>query len=290
MSHHHQASGNIKVAFWLNLSFVWLEIIGGLWTNSIAIVSDALHDLGDTVALGLSWYFAKVSQKKRDSRFSYGYKRFSLLGALMGSLILLVGSIIILAEAIPRLIHPEPVQVEGMIFLAILGVIVNGIAVVKLQHGKTQNERIVMLHLLEDTLGWLAVLITSLVMLFVTLPVLDPILSLVITSYILWNVGKKLRETIQVFLQAIPSELDTQQLEAHLTEQLPIHSIHDWHLWTMDGEYNIVSCHIVVDHNLSTAEVIAIKKQVREILKQYHIHHLTVEIEYDNEICELVHC
>jgi cobalt-zinc-cadmium efflux system protein len=288
--HHHHAAGNIKIVFFLNLSFTLLEIVGGLWTNSIAILSDALHDLGDSVALGLSWYLANVSQKKRDDKFSYGYKRFSLLGALISSLILLVGSTIILFEAIPRLFHPENVHVEGMIFLAILGVAVNGAAVLRLRSGSTQNERVVMLHLLEDALGWIAVLIVAVVMLFVNLPVLDPILSVAITFYILWNVFKNLRETVNVFLQSIPSNMDTAQLETILIEKLPIISIHDWHLWTMDGEYHVLSFHVVVADKLPSDEIVRLKKQIRDTLKQHNIQHTTIEIEYENEFCGLVDC
>jgi len=288
--HHHHAASNIKVVFFLNLSFTLLEIVGGIWTNSVAILSDAVHDLGDSVALGLSWYFANVSQKKRDSHFSYGYKRFSLLGALISSFILLVGSTLILFEAIPRLIHPETVHVNGMILLAILGVLVNGAAVLKLRRGETQNERVVRLHLLEDVFGWFAVLIAGIVMLFVNLPVLDPILSVGITLYILWHVFKNLRETVNVFLQAIPSNMNVEQLEAMLIEKLPIQSIHDWHLWTMDGEYHVLSCHVVVADNLPSKDIIDLKTQIRELLKQYNIQHLTIEVEYENECCELVNC
>ncbi len=288
--HHHHAASNIKVVFFLNLSFTLLEIVGGIWTNSVAILSDAVHDLGDSVALGLSWYFANVSQKKRDSHFSYGYKRFSLLGALISGFILLVGSTLILFEAIPRLIHPETVHVNGMILLAILGVLVNGAAVLKLRRGETQNERVVRLHLLEDVFGWFAVLIAGIVMLFVNLPVLDPILSVGITLYILWHVFKNLRETVNVFLQAIPANMNVAQLEAMLIEKLPIQSIHDWHLWTMDGEYHVLSCHVVVADNLPSKDIIDLKTQIRELLKQYNIQHLTIEVEYENECCELVNC
>ncbi|OQY53126.1 MAG: cation transporter [Candidatus Parabeggiatoa sp. nov. 2] len=288
--HHHHAASNIKVAFFLNFFFTLLEIVGGLWTNSVAILSDALHDFGDSVALGLSWYLANVSQKKRDDKFSYGYKRFSLLGALISSIILLLGSTIILLEAIPRIIHPESVYVEGMVLLAILGVAVNGIAVLRLRGGKTQNERVVMLHLLEDALGWIAVLVVAVVMLFVDLPVLDPILSVAITLYILWNVFKNLRETVNVFLQAIPSSINTEQLETILTEKLPIRSIHDWHLWTMDGEYNVLSFHVVVADNMESEKIVGLKKQIRQILKQHNIQHTTIEIEFENELCELCNC
>jgi cobalt-zinc-cadmium efflux system protein len=284
---HPQSSAisNIKVAFFLNLSFTLLEIVGGLWTNSMAILSDALHDFGDSITLGLSWYLAKVSQKQSDEQFSYGYQRFSLLGALISSLILICGSILILFNAIPRLLHPELVQVEGMLLLALLGVLVNGAAALRLRSGKTQNERVVMLHLLEDVLGWIAVLLVSLVMLFVDLPILDPLLSVMITLYILVNVFKNLRETAQVFLQAKPSHINTQELEARLTETLPICSIHDLHLWTMDGEYHVLTCHVVIEDNLPTLEMMAIKRQLRELLKQQGIQHSTIEIEYQNEFC-----
>lgn len=286
-SDHHHAVKNIKIAFFLNFAFTLLEIGGGLWTNSVAILADALHDLGDSVALGLSWYLAKVSQKKPDDQFSYGYQRFSLLGALISSLILLVGSIGILFEAIPRILSPETPHLGGMIVLAMLGVVVNGIAVLRLQSGKTHNEQVVKLHLLEDVLGWIAVLVVSVVMLFVDLPVLDPVLSVIITCYILWGVVRNSHETIKVFLQAIPSNIDTQQLETLLTAELPIRSIHDWHLWTMDGEYHVLSFHIVIADHLSSKEIILLKKRVREILKQRHIWHSTIEIEYENEFCEL---
>jgi cobalt-zinc-cadmium efflux system protein len=287
-SPHQHAVANIKLAFFLNFSFMFIEIIGGILTNSMAILSDALHDLGDSAALGLSWYLAKVSQREPDDKFSYGYQRFSMLGALINGLILIVGSIIILIEAIPRLIHPETVQVEGMVILAIFGVIVNGAAVLRLRVGKTQNEKVLTLHLLEDVLGWIALLIVAVVMLFVDLPILDPILSIGITSYILWNVFKNLRETISVLLQAIPTTINTRQLErALIGEQLPIHSLHDWHLWTMDGEYHVLSFHVVVTSNFPATEIISLKQKIREILKQYNIQHLTIEIEYDNECCGL---
>lgn len=286
-SQAYQTTKNIKIAFFLNLLFTLLEIIGGLWTNSVAILSDALHDLGDSIALGSSWYLAKISEKSRDNKFSYGYRRFSLLSAFINALILLVGSIFILQEAIPRLIYPEPVRAEGMILLAIIGVILNGAAVLKLYRGKTQNEKVVALHLLEDVLGWIAVLIASIIMLFFNIPILDPILSVGITIFISWHVISSLWETSHIFLQAIPGDIKTEQLAEKLTEALPIHSIHDLCVWTMDGEYHVLSLHIVVKDNTSSAQLAEIKKEIRNILKKYNIYHSTVEIEYESEYCEL---
>lgn len=179
----HQSGKNIKVAFFLNLAFTILEIFGGLWTNSMAILSDALHDLGDSISLGAAWYLEKYSEKAPDSTFSYGYGRFSLLGALISSIVLVIGAVIILSQVIPRLIDPQEVHPQGMLGLAVLGIIVNGIAAIRLRKGSTLNEKVASWHLLEDVLGWVAVLIVSIVLLIKDIPILDPILSLVITFF-----------------------------------------------------------------------------------------------------------
>lgn len=288
--HAHHAVGNIKVAFFLNLSFTIIEIIGGIWTNSMAILADALHDLGDSIALGLSWYLAKVSQKKRDHKYSYGYKRFSLLAALVNGVVLLIGSIIILIEVLPRLLQPEAVNVQGMIVFALLGIVVNGAAAFRLTKGKTQNERVVMLHLLEDVLGWLAVLIVSIIMLFVDLPILDPLLSLAVSGFILWRVFFSLYTTLSVFLQAVPDTLNVDTLEKLISQQDNVLSVHDTHLWSMDGEYHVISCHLVVDRQLNYAEIMKVKAATRKLLLNHDIKHATIEIEYDCEQCSFVSC
>ena len=206
-SHNHsqnegKASGNIRTAFFLNLSFTLVEIVGGILTNSIAIMSDALHDLGDSISLGLSWKLQNLSERKRDQKFSFGYRRFSLLGSLINGLVLIAGSILILSEAIPRLFNPETPHAKGMLALALLGIVVNGAAVFKLQKGKSLNERAVSWHLLEDVLGWFAVLVVSIVMMFKNMPILDPVLSIIITLWVLYNIAGNLKKTFFVFLQA----------------------------------------------------------------------------------------
>jgi cobalt-zinc-cadmium efflux system protein len=294
LSHHHHPEKNIKTAFLLNFSFSLFEIFGGLWTNSMAILSDAIHDLGDSLALGLAWYLSNLSHKKSDAKFSYGYKRFSLLGAIVTSLILIIGSIIVILHAIPRLLDPQDVYVEGMLGFAIIGIMVNSIAMIKMSHGHTQNEKMVSLHLLEDVLGWIAVLITSIIMLWVDVPVLDPLLSILISSYILWNVVKNLRQTVEIFLQATPEEIDTQELQQILSQRFPIQSIHDWHMWSMDGEYNILSFHIVLSdnktENLSIQSLSKMKKEIRQLITEYGIQHSTIEFELDIESCDLKAC
>ena len=194
--HHHNGTENIRVAFWLNLAFTIIEIIGGFLTNSLAILSDALHDLGDSLSLGLAWYFQNLSKKGRDRKFSYGYRRFSLLGAIINSIVLVVGSIFIITEAIPRVMDPQSTNATGMIGLAILGVLVNGAAVLKLKKGHTQNEKVAALHLLEDVLGWVAVLIGSIIIYFTNWFIIDPLLSLGIALFILFNVYKSIKSSM----------------------------------------------------------------------------------------------
>jgi cobalt-zinc-cadmium efflux system protein len=283
---HFHENGNIKIAFFLNLAFSLIEIIGGYLTNSVAILSDALHDLGDSFSLALAWYFQKVSKKKRDSEYSYGYRRFSLLGALINSVVLLVGSFFVISESLRRLASPETADAKGMFLLAILGIVINGIAVVRMKKGHSLNERAVALHLLEDVLGWIAVLIASIVMIFVDIPILDPILSLGIACYILFNIYHNLRDTLRVILQGTPENIDSEEIKNTLTNLEGIESVHDLHLWTMDGEFNISSVHIVVGINLDNSGIIELKKQVKEVMKKFNIQHSTVEIEQNEETCE----
>jgi cobalt-zinc-cadmium efflux system protein len=283
--HCHSAVKNIKIAFFLNLFFTIIEFVGGILTNSVAIMSDALHDLGDSFSLGLAWFLEKYSNKKRTGLFSYGYKRFSLLGAFINGAILLIGSLFILSEAIPRLINPEPSNAYGMILLAILGVTVNGIAVYKTAKGKTLNEKVISLHLLEDVLGWIAVFIVSIVMIFTDLYILDPILSILITLYILWGVAKNLRKTILLFLQATPENLNIKDVDEKLKKIKNIYDIHDTHIWSLDGEHNILSTHIVINDNLKLEDIEKVKKESKLKLKDIGIQHSTIEIEYKREQC-----
>ncbi len=263
---------------------------GGLLTNSIAILSDAFHDLGDSVALGLAWYFQRISAKQRDNTYTYGYKRYSLLGASFSAIILLIGSIIIISEAIPRLIHPEPVHTQGMLYLAIAGIVINGFAMFKLHRGETQNEKMISIHLLEDVLGWVAVLVASIVMNFYDVPVLDPLLSLLITAFILFRVFGNMRQTFRIFMQATPSQEQAETLKSGLGQIEGIAGIHDMHFWTMDGSYNVASLHVSVNPETTLAESEIIKQQVRIFLKNKGFAHTTIEIEPDDKLCELHDC
>lgn len=286
--HHHHDVDNIKTAFFLNLGFTIIEFIGGMYVNSVAIISDAIHDLGDSISLGMSWYFQKLSHKGRTKHFSYGYRRFSVLSAIINSTVLLIGSIFILVETIPRLISPEQPETKGMMILAVLGVIVNGLAVLKTRKGKTANEKVVSLHLMEDVLGWIAVLIGSIIMNFWQAPILDPILSLGIAGYILLNVFKNFRNSLSIMLQSIPEDVNVDLMEEKLIQIPEVKRVHDMHTWSMDGEYHVMTVHLVLNNEQDFEKRIEIKEKARTILKEAAINHVTIELEGLDEHCDLV--
>ncbi|NJB37808.1 cation diffusion facilitator family transporter [Croceivirga sp. JEA036] len=286
-SHHQHSSKNLKIAFFLNLGFTVFEFIGGLYVNSIAIVSDAVHDLGDSLSLGTSWYLDQKSKKGANNKFSYGYKRFSLLGALINSIVLLIGSTYVIYEAVKRLIEPEHSDAQGMILFAIVGVAVNGYGAWKVSKGTSMNERVVSLHLLEDVLGWVAVLIVSIVLYFYDNNYLDPALSLLITLYILFNVFKRLKETLFVFLQGVPKDIDLDAIKNSVLQLDNVASLHHTHLWSQEGENHVFTTHIKLKNITEFDQILTVKKEVKNILQEYKFHHYTIETELDAETCEL---
>jgi len=289
-SYYSHRRRNLKTAFWLNLSFSVIELAGGIFTNSVAILADALHDFGDSISIGLAWYLEKIAGKKRDSRFTYGYGRFSLLAAFINGLILISGSIIILFEAIPRLSNPENPDAQGMVFLAILGILFNGIAVFKMQKGKSMNEKMVLWHLWEDIFGWVAVFIAAIIMNFYTIPILDPILSIGFTLFILYQVIRNILKVSGIFMQGIPEEIDLVELEKDINALEDVQSTHDLHLWSLDGQTNILTIHVKLDNDLSNKKVVELKKKIRNVTKTQQIQHLTLELEFEDEDCELEDC
>lgn len=287
---HHHATGNMAIAFFVNLGFAVIELIGGLWTNSIAILSDAFHDFGDSLSLAVAWRLQKVSERKADARYSYGYKRFSLLGALFISAVLLVGSTVIIYECIGRLFAPQIPNAEGMLGLALFGILANGFAALRLHRGGSLSERAVMLHMMEDVLGWVAVLVVSLVMLFVEVPMLDPLLSIGISCWVLFNVYRNLKATFRVLLQHTPTNIDTEKLKRELFSLPEVASIHDLHLWSLDGEHNISTLHVVLTRPIPCEALTALKNEIRRICAENGTEHATIEFECADEACVYQHC
>lgn len=286
MSHdHHSHSGSIGMAFFLNLLFTVIEIVGGFISNSTAILADAIHDLGDSFTLGLSWYFEKVSRKQPDVLYSYGYRRFSLLGALVSAIVLVAGSIFLLKEAIPRIAHPAPTDARSMLWFSVVGVVVNGIAALRVAKNEGLNSKMVSLHLLEDVLGWVSILVLSLILNFRDWYILDPIFSVAITIFVLVNVVRQLKKLSVVFLQGVPDTIEIGNVEREIEKVDGVKSCHHSHIWTVDGEHHSLTTHLVVAGDGSKELVIQVKKDVKTLLRRQHIFYYTLEIEYEDEVC-----
>ena len=284
-SHHDHATGGLLAAFLLNLAFTLIEVAGGFWTNSVAILTDALHDGGDCAALGIAWYLQRLSRRQPDAGFTYGYGRFSTLGALITSIVLIAGLTVMLWHSIERLAHPQDVYAPGMILIAVLGVLANGAAVLKTRQGTSLNERMVSWHLLEDVLGWAAVLVGAIAMTIWHVPVLDPLLSIGIAVFVLWNVLRNLRRVGAVFLQRAPASFDVVEFERRLQALPNVVSSHHTHTWTIDGEHHVLSLHVVMEKGATREQVVEVKRAIRTELTARDFEHVTVDVEIEGEEC-----
>ncbi len=288
---HHLGSSletrKIAVAFWLNLGFTLVEIVGGLLTNSMAVLSDALHDMGDSLSLGLAWYFQGLSQRGVDHKYTYGYRRFSVLGALINVVILSTGSVVILYLSIQRLFSPEPVEAAGMLAMAVLGILVNGAAVWQMWGSEDLNAKVVSLHLLEDVLGWVAVLIGSVVMLLVDAPWIDSVLSLGITLYILYHAIRNMKKALNIIMQKVPPGIDLIRIRKQLELLTDLQDVHDLHVWSLDGRFIVMTLHVRVAPEKTIMDLEQIKFLIHEEMRKLGIHHVTVEFEPSGSGCHL---
>lgn len=280
---------NIAWAFFLNLGFALVELVGGIVFSSTAILADAVHDLGDSLAIGLAWWLEKIGGKSPDQRFTYGYQRFSLLAALCNGLILTGASIWVILLAVERLQNPVMPNATGMLGLAVLGVAVNGYAAWRLSYGKTLNERTLNWHMIEDVLGWVAILILAVVLHFVEWPILDPILSLVFTGFILLNVLRLLGATARVFFQGVPDTQLHQTISERLERFVEVKEVHHLHFWSLDGERHVLTAHLTLHKTLSPDEQARLKVAIAEQLAEYQLAHTTIELEFPGELCRDSH-
>lgn len=278
MAHNHHREKNIKIAVFLNVSFTIIEIIGGLWTNSLAILSDALHDLGDSIVLISSWILERKAAAPADKKRTFGYGRLSLVSALLSAIVLVGGSLFIFSQTIPRLINPEHVYAPGMIGLAIVGLIFNGIGFFRLKKGSSMNEKVLSWHLLDDVLGWSVILIGATIIQFWDNHIIDPLMTIGFIAFTLWGVGKNIKETFNIFLQGVPSHIDSEGIKRDVLSVVGVTGVHDIHVWSLEGETDIFTGHIVVsDEFLLRPD--EMRNRVKKILTNHHIEHSTIELE-----------
>lgn len=277
---------NILIAFVLNISFSIFELIGGIFTNSISIMSDAIHDFGDALSIGISLILEKISKKKPDEKYTYGYARYSVLGALITTIVLTVGSIFVILGGINRILNPVTINYNGMIIFAIFGVVINFLAAYFTKEGESINQKAVNLHMLEDVLGWVVVLIGSILIKFTNITLVDSIMSIGIAIFILINAFKNLKDILDLFLEKTPKDISIEEIKKHLLEMKEILDVHHIHIWSMDGVTNYSTMHIVTEENNAKE----LKKKIRKEMNELGISHTTIEIEDKNDNCEEKEC
>ena len=271
-----KAKYTVWLAFFLNLTYAIVEFITGGVFGSSAVLADSVHDLGDAIAIGISAFLETISNREEDNQYTLGYKRFSLLGALVTAIILMTGSVLVILENFTKILNPQPVNDEGILWLGIIAVSINVLASLVVGKGKTKNESILSLHFLEDTLGWLAVILMAIVLRFTDWYILDPLLSLVISFFILSKALPRFWSTLKIFLDAVPEGLDIKQVKSGLEQLDNVASLNQLNLWTMDGLEKNAIIHLCLEDWEQMTET---KNQVRQLLEERGVQNITIEVD-----------
>lgn len=276
---------NILIAFILNLSFSIFEFIGGAFTNSVAIMSDSIHDMADAISIGISFFLEKKSKRRPDNKYTFGYVRYSVLASIITTTILIVGSILVIYNSIERIINPVKINYNGMILLSIFGVIINFFAAYFTKDGDSLNQKSVNLHMLEDVLGWIVVLIGAIIMRFTDISIIDSILSILVAVFILVNAIKNFKTILDLFLEKIPSNISIEEVKNHLFEIKEVLDVHHIHIWSIDGYNNYATMHVVIDGDAKK-----VKEKIKDELNEHGISHVTIEVEEKEEKCAEKNC
>ena len=271
-----KAKYTVWIAFFLNLSYAIVEFIAGGIFGSSAVLADSIHDLGDAIAIGISAFLETISNREEDRRYTLGYKRFSLLGALVTSVILITGSTLVILENITKIFNPQPVNDEGILWLGIIAVSTNVLASLVVRKGKTKNESILSLHFLEDTLGWLAVILMAIILRFTDWYILDSLLSLVISIFILTKTLPRFWSALKIFLEAVPEGVEAGNLEKDLETLTNVKSVNQLSIWSMDGLENNAIIHICIK---DWEKIMETKEAVRQFLEERGVQNITIEVD-----------
>ena len=267
---------SIWLAFFLNLSYAIVEFIAGGIFGSSAVLADSVHDLGDALAIGISALLETISNREEDRQYTLGYKRFSLLGAMLTAVILMIGSVLVILENVTKIVHPQPVNEDGILWLGIIAVAINVLASLVVRKGKTKNESILSLHFLEDTLGWLAVILMAIILRFTDWYILDPLLSLVISIFILSKAIPRFWSTLKIFLDAVPEGIETAKLEKELARLTNVKSVNQLSIWSMDGLENDAIVHLCIEDG---EQMMGTKEAVRQCLEERGVQNITIEVD-----------
>lgn len=276
--HHHKKAGeNLAFVFFMNLAFNIIVIAGGLATNSMAILADCIHDMSDTISIALAWFLEHIAQRDSTDKYSYGYQRFSILGAVIMSVFVIIMAFVILSEAIPRLFHPEGVDAGGMLVVAIVGIVFKSISVYRLHDGETFNEKAILFHQLGDVFEWVAILILSLILMFWDgAPYLDPFVSIGIALWLIFNLGRNLYKSVEVLLQKTPDNFDVDEFKTQILVIEGVNAIDDFHIWSLDGIDSVMTLKVDVDFGKNVEKI---KREIYAISNRHHVVDITIELD-----------
>lgn len=280
-----QTDKNILIAFMLNFAFSVFECVGGIFTGSVAIVSDAIHDMGDAVSIGISYFLEKKSKQQPDENYTYGYARYSVFGSVITTVILLFGSVMVIFNAVNRIINPVEIDYNGMIVFAIIGTAINVAAAFFTRDGTSLNQKAVNLHMIEDVLGWIVVLLGAIVMKFTDFALIDPIMSIGVAVFILVHAITNLKDAMELFLEKTPHGINVKEIREHIAQLDGVLDVHHIHIWSMDGQTNYGTMHIVTN-----GDAHQIKEKVRAEAQEHGISHVTLELESEGEHCHEKNC
>lgn len=283
-SHDHFAlidTKLIRYTLYLNLGFAIFELILALYTNSIALFSTTIHDFGDSAILLSTIFIEQFSLKGRNKRFTYGYRRFSLIGAIVNTVILLLGSFVILNSAIGRLVTPEVVKVDVLMYVGIIGIVVNMLGVRKLAQNTSPVHNALKVNLQIDVYNWIALFVSAIIINIFDLIAIDAYLSIVISGIMIVSAIKQLKGIFLIIMQSVPKNVDLEKIETVIISFDQVIDCHDLHIWSLDGDDYIASFHVVVTNETTLIELMDLKENIKLELEKHQINHATIEV--DNE-------
>ncbi len=276
----------------LNLIITVAQFIGGIISGSLALISDAIHNLSDSVSVILAWSAQVLSRRPSTNKSTFGYKRAEILAAFINSIALIAISVYLIFEAIERLLHPQPVEAKWMFWLGLLGLVANGISVLILEREKNKNINIkaAYLHLMGDALTSLAVITGAVLIWFFNIIWVDAVVTILIGVYLLVHTFKLLKESVTILMQMVPAEIDIAEIEARLQQIEGLKNVHHIHVWNLTDKLLHFECHLNLEQDLKVSETIIICDEVSKILHdEFDIEHVTIQFEFggkDKSGCE----
>ncbi len=279
--HYKEAKKSILYGIVLNSIFTVIELVGGILSNSLALLSDTIHDFSDSVALGISYYANQKAQSSPTKTMTFGYRRTTILAAFINSTILMALTFFLFYRAYLRILNPEPVNGKMVFVIAIFGIITNGIIAFKMLRGKDKdlNIKSVFWHITEDFLGWVGVLIAGAIIYFTGAYIIDPIISILIGLIVIYSAWGIVKESANIILEGVPEGLNVQEIGTEIKNIQNVNDAHDIHVWSLGTDYNALSAHVVIS-NMTVDQSHEVLNKINTMLKEkFSIEHTTIEFE-----------